>query len=181
MTQVFNPVEAPDVIHQYLVQVIQRSKKSFVKVGQLLYDLKKSGAYKKAVGDGIDTWDDYISQPEINLSRAEADRLMQIYEQFVLIRGIDRERLSEVPIKNLHYLLPLAKKGGANIEELLDAAATLRQHDFKARVGELQYNGELTYEYMIMRRCIETGSLSKVREIPSDVIVDWMELNINGV
>jgi len=159
-------------LHTQLVGLIDNSKRSFVAKGKLLHGLKTSGNFRDAVGDGIDTWDDYISQPEINLSRGEADRLIQIYETFVLRFEISEEELSEVPIKNLHYLLPLAKKSYDMdaMQEMVESAKTLSQKDFKLRVGEIKYDGKVTYEYLVMRRCIETGSLTKVWGISSDEI-----------
>jgi len=160
----------PFNLHQQLVEVILHSKKSFVVMGKLLYELKNKSLFKKAVGDGIETWEDYIQQPEIGLSRGEADRLLQIYEQFVLRYGFDEDFVSGVPIKNLHYLLPLAKGDkDANMEELLSAAKELSQRDFRERVGEIKYETR-TYEYLVMKRCVETGSLSKVHDIDSEII-----------
>lgn len=169
-------ISNPFELHEQLVGVINYSKKSFVLVGKLLHELKEKGSYKKAVGSGIDTWDDYISQPEINLSRSEAERLIQIYEQFVLIRGISEERLAEVPIKNLHYLLPIAKRDGADVGELLDAAATLNQRDFKERVGEIKHGEDLHYEFVIFKKCVETGAMKKVHDISSDDIKEHFGL-----
>lgn len=144
-------------------------------MGKLLYELKKGG-FKDAVGAGIDTWDDYIAQPEINLSKGEADRLVQIYEQFVCRFGLTEKQMSEIPIKNLHYLLPIVKRQRDSHDEgtleLIESASVLSQKDFKLRVGEIKYDGNLTYEYMVMKRCNETGSLSKVHDISSKAIQD---------
>lgn len=146
-------------------------------MGKLLHELKDKSAFKKAVGAGIDTWDDYIAQPEIHLSRGEADRLIQIYEQFVLRFQFDEDFVSEIPIKNLHYLLPIAKASGDedDIEELLYAAKDLSQRDFRERVGEIKYP-ERTYEYLIMKRCVETGSLTKMHDIDSESIKERFNL-----
>lgn len=153
-------------LHSELVGLIKHSKRSFVETGKLLYELKKSGAYKKAVGQGIDTWKDYIAQPEIGLSITEADRLLQIYEQFVVIFGYEGDFISKVPVKHLIYLLPICKKGdAAQVDELLNAAIELSTKDFKAHTDELKVKDTpLTYEYMIMMRCKETGSLVKLHE-----------------
>lgn len=162
---------SPHNLHTQLVSLIDNSKRSFVAKGKLLYNLKIEGNFKEAVGAGIDTWLDYISQPEIGLSSGEVGRLIQIYQEFVLKLKIDEEFLAGVPVKNIHYLLPLAKKSNdkEEIMELLYAAKELSQRDFRLRVGEIKYD-KLTYEYLVMKRCVETGSLTKVHDIPSNDI-----------
>ncbi len=141
-------------------------------MGKLLYELKQSSKFKLAIGKGIDTWDDYIAQPEIQLSKGEAERLSQIYEYFVIQYGISEEELSEVPIKSLHYLLPIAKKNEDkdDMKEMVLSASTLSQKDFKERIGELKYGDDRTYEYLVMKRCIQTGTLTKVHDISSQDI-----------
>lgn len=167
----------PYKLHQYLLQVIHMSKKSFVVMGKALYYLKRDDLYKQAVGQGADTWEDYLRQPEIGLSRDEAGRLMQIYTIFVLKLGYDESTIAAVPIKNMHYLLPLVKKMESKDEadDLVADATLLSQKDFKERIYdakalEMGERATRTYEYLIMRKTVETGTLEKVHDIDSDMI-----------
>jgi len=158
-------------LHKTLVEIISYSRRSFVEIGKLLYELKERAKFLSAIGSGIDTWDDYISQPEIHLSRGEADRLMQIYDYFVLRNGISEDELSEAPIKSLHYLLPMAKKeNNLDMSEMVKSASTLSQKDFREVIGDIHYGDVRTYEYLVMKRCAETGSLTKVHDITSEQI-----------
>ena len=166
--------------HQQLVGVIALSKKSFVVMGKLLHELYQSGNYQYAVGEGIESWGAYLAQPEINLTKAEADRLMQIYEWFVINFGVDESELETVPIKALHYLLPIAKRSDAEeVLPLLDEARELSQRDFRERVHELKHgeNSIKTYEYMVMRKCVETGSMQKIHGLDSDTIKEALNLS----
>lgn len=165
----------PHALHQRLLESIAFTKTGFVVIGKLLYELNKDDNFLDAVGEGIDTWDDYISQPEISLSRGEANRLMQIYEEFVLKIGLTETELSEIPVKNLHYILPMVKKGlpKEQLDVLIDDARHLAQKDFKEKVYETKHDtDERTYEYMVMKRCIETGVLTKVHDITSEQIIN---------
>ncbi len=165
----------PDELHQMLVAVVSVSKKGFVAMGKILRELKKKEVYKKAVGQGIDTWSDYLKQPEIGLSAGEANRLIQIYDEFIVRLGYDEETIAQVPIKNMHYLLPMVKKMKSKEEsdELIADATLLSQKDFKERMFDKRVEGgdtTRTFEYLIMRRTVETGALDKVPGIESDTI-----------
>lgn len=152
--------------HRQLVDAIGLSKRNYLQAAKLLSQLKSE--YKLAVGEGIDTWQEYVSQPEIGLSVGEANRLAQIYDTFITKLGYDEDFISHIPQKNLHYLLPLAKKN-EDITSLVEDAAHLSQKDFRERVYEYKNDtDERTYSYLLMRKCDQTGSLSKVHGIESD-------------
>jgi len=163
------------ILHQKLLESISFTKTGFVVIGKLLHHLYADSTFLQAVGEGINTWDDYISQPEICLARGEASRLIQIYEQFVLRLGLSEEDVAKIPLKNIHYLLPIVKgateENADEIRELVEDARVLSQKDFKERVYEAKHEEqERTYEYLVMKRCHETGVLSKIHNIPQEAI-----------
>lgn len=173
---------SPFELHQKLLESISFTKTGFVIIGKLLYTLQQNDNFASAVGEGINTWDDYITQPEIGLSRGESSRLIQIYEQFVLRLGLSEEDVARIPLKNIHYLLPLVKssteENADDIRALVDDATQLSQKDFRERVYESKHEDQSrTYEYMVMKRCNETGTLSRVHDITSEQIK--LALNIN--
>ena len=133
-------------------------------MGEILYHLKQDDNFQQVVGEGIDTWVDYVKQPEIGLSKGEANRLVQIYEQFVHRLGYESDKISEVPIKNLHYLLPVVKEleKGKKVDEMLESAIVLSQSDFKERIYDLKHNEDRTYTYIIMKKSDQTGGLTRV-------------------
>lgn len=166
-------------LHQKLIQAINGSKFSFLLIGKLLYELQQDDLYTSAIGNGADDWDDYIAMPEIALSRGEASRLSQIYEHFIERMGYDENRLAQIPIKNLHYLLPIAKNifSRDELDPLVDDAENLSQKDFRLKLYENKHEtDERTYTYLVMKRCNETNSISRVYGITSEDIVT--KLNI---
>jgi len=155
----------PYEYHQALVSLVSTAKQNFILMGELLYRLKSGDNYLDAVGEGIDTWIDYVKQPEIGLSVGEANRLVQIYEHFVERLGYKKEIIADIPVKNLHYLLPIVKDmdGGKDVDELVNEARHLSQRDFKERVYDIRHEQEeRTYTFVIMRKCDQTGSLERV-------------------
>lgn len=164
-------------LHRKLVEIVRIAKFSFVGMGKLLYQLSVKNLFKKAIGDGIETWEEYLRQPEIGLSIGEANRLVQIYETFVLRFGYSEEEISEIPVKNLHYLLPLAKKSEPEqMEDLISDAKVLSQSDFRIKVAEHKYpTEERTYEYIIMKKCKEDGTMTKIHGVSSETIEYFLQ------
>lgn len=161
--------------HENLVNTIRNAKLNFVQIGALLHFLKLDDNFKSAVGS-IDTWEDYLKQPEIGLSSGEASRLEQIYATFCLKFGYSTERIAAVPVKNLHYLLPIAKEA-EDIEDLLNDAEHLSQKDFRERVFEAKNTDDTrTYEYILMQKTLETGNLKRVHGIESQTLKDTFKL-----
>lgn len=162
--------KSPFEYHSELERAARLSKQSFVMMGEVLSALKHNDTFREAVGEGYDTWQAYLAQPEIGLSVSEANRLIQIYETFVLKFRLDPERLANVPLKNLHYLLPIVKDmdDESEVDALVNDAASLSQRDFRERIQDLKSDSGLrTYEFVLMKKCIETGSMRKVHGVSS--------------
>lgn len=180
MTTTSNDTLDPVTAHHLLVGYTNNAKKSFIYMGMTLYYLKKENNFKLSTG-GVDTWEEYLAQPELSLNSGEANCLMQIYETFCIKIGKTPDEISEVPIKNLHYLLPKAKKEEdvEKIEELIEDAKVLSQHDFKERLHESYspQNDTLTYEYFVMKKCVETNKMNKVSNIDSGMIKEAFNLD----
>ena|SRR3990167_5733605 len=173
---------SPFELHQKLLESISFTKTGFVIIGKLLYILHQNDTFTNAVGEGINTWDDYISQPEIGLNRGEASRMIQIYEQFVLRLGIPEEEVAKIPLKNIHYLLPIIKgateETADDINALIEDAKNLSQKDFRERVYESKNETqERTYEYLLMSRCLETGTLKRVHGYTSEQLKELLKID----
>lgn len=163
-----------------LVDILKTGKKLDVLKGKQLWVLKSNNLFKKAVGQGIDKWHDFLALPEIGLDNREANRLMDIYDVFVVKHKIPEDELAEAKIKSLHYLLPIARDGKVqNVREYVQLASTLSQSDFRESVYDLKTQdlGARTYIYLIMKKCVETGTMTKVHNISSEEIKDKFDLD----
>lgn len=162
-------------VYTKLLTVLNLHRGSGLVLGQVLWQLKANNLFQKSVGAGIETWADFLKQPEIGLDVREANRMMDLYGQFVLKLGYSVEELAEAKTKSLHYLLPLVKSDQLSkerIDELVDSAKTLTVNQFRESIydAKTQDIGVRTYQLVLMRKCNETGTLQKVHGIESEVI-----------
>lgn len=162
--------------YQKLLEVLKLGRLAGALLGQQLYLLKANNAFREAVGDGVDTWEDFLKMPEIKLDVRESNRAMEIYEEFCIKRGYSTEMLAEAGTKTLHYLLPMVKKNELDkgeLDGLLKDGAELPQKSFRERLHDVKHpGGTKTYRFELFRRCVETNTLQKVHDIDSDIILN---------
>lgn len=161
----------PHQLYTTLVAKTSVMNYNFITLGKVLRDLKEGDRFKEAVGD-IDTWQHFVKQPEVGLTVGEANRLIELYTTFVLELGYSEEQLSSISLKNLKVLLPVAKQGVQNLDELLEQARTLSDKDFKdalIETSESLVEVPRTYKYVVMRVCNETKNMSKVHDITDEI------------
>lgn len=185
--------DAPQVVinaneaYQKLVGTLFVGRASVVAVGKYLFELNQEDRWRDAVGS-VDTWSDFLKLPEINLDTREANRAMEIYEEFAVKRNYDINELGKVSTKALHSLLPLVKKGALDDEQvkgLLADGANLSQAGFKERLHDVKFEKTVdkpqrTYQFMLMRKCIETGTMAKVHDINhNDIVAVFNRAGIN--
>lgn len=128
-----------------------------------------------AIGSGIDTWFDYVAQPEIGISVRDANDMIRVAE-FVGEHSI--EDPSEIPTATLKYMT----KRGISDDEMVTAARVLTVKDFKDRYFDHKTNdaGERTYSYMLMKRCKETGNLSRVLGVEEENLLEKFNVEIKN-
>lgn len=185
-----NTLQKADNAHQVykdLVTAIQTQRLFGVFLGKFLWQLKANDLYQQAVGQGVDNWNDFLKLPEISLEVRDANRAMELYSIFVIDYGYTADELAEAKTKSLHYLLPLARSGQipeARIRELVEDAKHLPQASFKERIFDAKTGdqGERTYQLMLMRKCNETGNMTKVHGVDEEqlrVALVNMGINVN--
>lgn len=168
----------PHELYTSLVAKTEVMNYNFISLGKTLRDLKEGDRFKKAVGD-IDTWQHFVKQPEIGLTVGEANKLIDLYTTFVTELGYSEEQLSSISLKNLKVLMPVAKQGVQNLDELLEQARTLSDKDFKDALIETKESLEevpRTYKYVVMKVCNETKNMSKVHDLSSELIKEKLNL-----
>ena len=163
-------------LHEEVQALVKSQFHSDIRLGEKLYALKKNNLYKKAIGDGISTWEDYIRQPEVNLTAHRAAKLIRLYEHFILKIGYSAGDLDGVPTYALDYIASRNLQDVVLIGTLLDDAKVLSAKDFRERYHDEVQQTERTYVYMIMRRCKETNNIEKVHDISSDLIKETFKL-----
>ena len=147
-----------------LREYIYRSNQVTLGIAEILKQIKDGDLFKSEIGYGVDTWHQFLAMPEIGMTVNEANFLIRIYNL-----SLDFPSLVEVP-RRMWKLLD-----GQDInEELIESAKTLSYQDLKERLYDVTVNdnGERTYTYVVMKRCNETGNLSRVPIIESDEVVE---------
>lgn len=132
--------------------------------------LAAKGYYKEMIGEGINTFPDFLAQPEVGLSATDAKHLILLVE-WLDATGL---RLEELNLATARFC---ASKGILD-PELFEDMKTLSVKDFKERHYEVKKGLELgederTYTYLVMKKCNETGNLSRVyveEELIKDLI-----------
>lgn len=168
------PVKATEAHADYkkLLEVLHLGRMAGALLGEQLFRLFANRAWQKAIGDEC-SWEEFLKMPEVALDKREATRAMEIYGEFCIKRGYSTEMLAEAGTKTLHYLLPMVKKGelpDEKIGELLKAGASLPQRPFREHLHDAK-GGERHFEFVLMRRCIETNNLQKIHDYDTEKIL----------
>ncbi|MGD8499786.1 MAG: hypothetical protein PVJ86_04020 [Phycisphaerales bacterium] len=115
--------------HQRIVALRRLVEQTFLELGEELYHFEREQAYRKL---GHDSFNAYLADPEVDISRSLAYRLKGVYKTFVLELGSPAARLLEAGADKLDVIRPHVDEG--NVDEWLDTAATLSRSDLKHEV-----------------------------------------------
>jgi hypothetical protein len=131
-------------------------------IGCLLYRLKEKNSFKKAVGDMA--WRDFLAQPEIGIPVREAEFLIGYYKLCT-----EHQYVIHAPEESLKFLV----KTNCTSPDIIRDAEQLSVKDFKERYHEKKTNdAPKTYEFVVMRKCKETGSLTMEHTVRSAEIAE---------
>jgi hypothetical protein len=142
-----------------LLQILKARTVVALDLGGVLKDIKNGALWESEIGAGIDTWHQFLSQPEVNMTVNEANQLIKMFE-------LDIPEIESIPLRNLKFLV-----GKELTDELIEDSKVLSHVDLVERHHDLKTGKEeRTYEYLVMKRCKETGSLSKVGGVESEEV-----------
>jgi hypothetical protein len=154
-------------LHLELLENIILFRRLQLILGDNLLKLRQGEKYMKAVGS-IDSWSEYLSQPEIGMSVAEANSLINVF-RFAIGRLTVEDHL-QIPFATLKEMLKHDDESG----EMIEAAKNLSTKDFRDRYYEYTHDEEpaTDFTYMVMKRSADTGNLKKVHGIESEEILN---------
>ncbi len=138
--------------YDILISMLQHGRVAMIEHGRELKKIKEGELWKTEIGDGINTWFDFLKQPEIGLTVAEAEFLIGLSE---MADKYGAEIVARIPLATARFML---KHGGD-----IDDAQFLSTRDFKEKYYEVAHPmQDQTYTYLIMKRSNETGNLTRV-------------------
>jgi hypothetical protein len=100
-----------------------------------------------------DTFNEWLGQPEISLTRGEAYAMIGAWHELVQERDIDLDRLAALDISKVAVILPAIRRG-ADVEKALSDCEILSRSDLRA-----EYQSSEHAEYRVCDAC---GSRIKV-------------------
>jgi len=120
-------VYIPQEIHNLLVMTKEELQKNFLKMGAFLKIIHDNRLYIEL--DSL-TWQEYLDNPEIDLSRSQAYKLMIVYEKWIEKWGYSPDEVSKVSIEKLY--IASSQANDTNHEEWFEKAKVLSRADLKA-------------------------------------------------
>ena len=124
-------------LHQKIIVRERERRISLIKIGGLLYEIKKQQLFKDILGDEQAKWSAYLSQTEIMFSRHKVKYLLQIHSYFILQRQISPEELARYPLSRIIEIIKYANSD-EKINSLLQVAAVALPQDWRDTINELR-------------------------------------------
>lgn len=103
---------------------------------------------------GIESFNEWLGQPEISLSRAEAYAMIAAWRELVVERDVEIEQLTRLDVSKIAVVLPAIKDGRVRLDQALSDCEALSRSDLRA-----QYQDSTAAEYRVCEAC---GSRVKV-------------------
>ena len=115
--------------------------------------LKKDENYKIIMGDQEATWKAFLAQPELKIHVAKADRLVKIYDTYIIKLELTEEDIQGIDSNSLNRLSTVVTK--ENVEEWLDKARELSRADLlrEIKFGDIN-EMECEHNYKCKKICV---------------------------
>ncbi|NUQ11632.1 MAG: hypothetical protein HUU26_04775 [Gemmatimonadaceae bacterium] len=97
---------------------------------------------------GIESFNEWIAQPEISLGRAEVYAMISAWRELVVERGVEPERLGELEITKVAVVLKSIKSRTVSIDDALSDCEVLSRSDLRAK-----YQDAEAAEYRLCEAC----------------------------
>lgn len=146
------PAERAFELEREIVTGCHAIRTAWIGLAQRLHDFH---AEKLWTSLGHETFNDWLGEPELGLSRSHALGLIAVHRELVVERGVDPERLIDLDVTKAREVLPAIRRG-ADVDEALSDCAALSRSDLRTKYRE--------GEKPIMRRCPACGSNYRVSE-----------------
>lgn len=96
-------------LYQELVKALQYEKRLFFTIGKILKTIREEKLYKYIGEGGYETFAQFVSAQEINLTQPRAYFYIRVYEFYIEKMQITEAELSDISAYKLFRLLPLLR------------------------------------------------------------------------
>jgi predicted nuclease of restriction endonuclease-like RecB superfamily len=112
--------------HYLVCKVTASLHKNFIDLAILLKVMRDKELYRDL---DYESFDEYCSIPEIDLSRSQVFKLISVYERWIERYGHKEEEIQDISIEKLY--IASSQANDENQEEWLEKARTLSRDDLK--------------------------------------------------
>lgn len=116
---------------------------------------------------GYEKFEEWLGTPEIGLKRSQTYQLIEVYEEFVVKRGITQEELAELEMSKLAVVLPALRKGEAELEDVLADCEALSRSELREKYGQ-----SVPAERIPLTECEDCGKMCRAKTEPEAAAVD---------
>lgn len=133
---------------------IGKIREYWVELAGLLYDFRENEEWRKL---GHETFEAWLAQPDVELSRSEVFKLTQAHQELVLNRGVEPKDLARIGFSKVSEVLPVIRQGKVTVEVALAAAEELPRSDLRQEVQSWESLAGETFapepEWLICESC----------------------------
>lgn len=113
-----------------VVQQVANQRSSWVPLAKRLSTFH---AGKGWLALGIESFNEWLAQPEISLNRGEAYSMMRAWRELVEDREVDPLTLATLDISKVAVILPIVKAEKVDVDTALADCAALSRSDLRAK------------------------------------------------
>lgn len=132
-------------LQEQVVEQVAGQRSSWVGLAGRLADFH---AGKGWLALELDSFNEWLGQPEISLSRAEAYTMIAAWRELVQEREVPLERLAQLDVSKVAVVLAAIKDGRADLDQALADCEVLSRSDLRA-----EYQSTEAAEYRLCEAC----------------------------
>jgi hypothetical protein len=132
-------------LQSQVVEQVAGQRSSWVALAGRLADFHAGKGWSALAMDSFNEW---LGQPEISLARAEAYAMISAWRELVVEREVDVEHLARLDVSKIAVVLPAIKDGRVDLDQALSDCEVLSRSDLRA-----QYQSADAASYRLCEAC----------------------------
>ena len=105
-------------LEKQVVEGSMKARRAWINMAAGLHAIRSEGLFELL---GYERFTEWIAAPEVSIGGSQAYSLTAIYEELVIERGIDLDRIEHLDPSKVSEVIPAIRKGADPIECLFDA------------------------------------------------------------
>jgi hypothetical protein len=171
------PVDSAFIRGEKIKSLKHDAERTFLELGQELYEFVQCRDFKAL---GMDTFEEWIAQPDVNISRTLAYRLMGIYETFVLQYEVPLAGLLEAGTTKLDKIRPQVVDKMSALK-WVNTASALSKSDLDLELDTLKPEAPKPAGVLFQERGVGHQVLRRAYEQMPDWGGIWVEMIIRPI